>query len=196
MVFGNIHLFEKLKKGDDAVFEIIYKKYAPRLYYFVYEYIPQKDIVENIIQETFMVLWNKRNDLVVNTNIGAYLYTVTKNNCLYKLRDQKYQRQLFDTTDISEIELKANYTALSNLETSNLTMSEITKIIERTMEQLPPQCRMVFNLSRFEEKKNKEIAEKLNISEKAVEGHITKALKVFRIALKDYIPFISFLLIQ
>lgn len=193
MALSNRHLFEKLQNGDDSVFEIIYKKYAPRLYYFIYEYIPQKDIAENIVQETFLALWKKRNELLVNTNIGAYLYTVAKNNCLYKLRDQKYTQKLFDTTDISELELKANYMALNSLETSNLTMMEISEIIERTMEKLPPQCRTVFKLSRFEEKKNRVIAVELNISEKAVEGHISKALKVFRVALKDYMPIVAFL---
>jgi RNA polymerase sigma-70 factor (ECF subfamily) len=190
------HLFEKLQKGDETSFEVVYKMYAPRLFYFVYEYIPQKDIAENIIQETLMVLWNKRNDLALDTNLGAYLYTVAKNNCLYKLRDIKYKQRIFDSSEISQKELEANFYALDSLETSNLTMMEIEKIIEKTMEQLPPQCRSVFNLSRFEEMKNREIAQELNISVKAVESQITKALKIFRIALKDYMPLVAFLFVQ
>jgi len=196
MVVSNIHLTERLQNGDESTFEVIYKMYAPRLFYFVYEYIPQKDISENIVQETLMVLWNKKLELTSNTNLGAYLFTVAKNNCLYKLREIKYRQRVFDYAEVNETELEANYSALENLETTRFNELEIEQIIENTLEQLPPQCRTVFNLSRFEGMKNKEIAEELNISVKAVEGHITKALKVFRVTLKDYLPFVAFLFVR
>ena len=196
MVVSDKHLMERLQNGDESTFEVIYKMYAPRLYYFVYEYIPQKDISENIVQETLMVLWNKKSDLIANTNLGAYLFTVAKNNCLYKLREIRYRQRIFDYAEVTETELEANYSALENLETTRFNEVEIEQIIENTLDQLPPQCRTVFNLSRFEGKKNKEIAEELNISVKAVEGHITKALKVFRVTLKDYLPFVAFLFVR
>ncbi|MBW8325405.1 MAG: RNA polymerase sigma-70 factor [Prolixibacteraceae bacterium] len=196
MVVQNEHLIERLQNGDESTFEVIYKMYASRLYYLVYEYIPQKDIAENIVQETLMVLWNKKKELAGNTNLGAYLFTVAKNNCLYKLRNRRFQEKIFISSDTSRLEIKMNTGALETLNTSQLIMEEIEQIIERTMDQLSPQCRAVFNLSRFEEKKNKEIAEELNISVKAVEGHITKALKVFRVALKDYLPFVAFIFVS
>jgi len=195
MVVQNEHLIERLQNGDESTFEVIYKMYASRLYYLVYEYIHQKDIAENIVQETLMVLWNKKKELAGNTNLGAYLFTVAKNNCLYKLRNRRFQEKIFISSDTSRLEIKMNTGALETLNTSQLIMEEIEQIIERTMDQLSPQCRAVFNLSRFEEKKNKEIAEELNISVKAVEGHITKALKVFRVALKDYLPFVAFIFV-
>lgn len=161
-------LFEKIRKGNEAAFEVIYKRYLPRLYYFVYEYVPFHDIVENIIQDTFMVLWDKKSKLEDNTNLGAYLYTIAKNNCLYKLRNQRYKKKLFESTEVVEPELKANLDALGVLDTSLITFTEIEQIIEKTIMQLPPQCRTVFRLSRFEEKKNKEIAEELGISLKGI----------------------------
>lgn len=196
MVVQNKHLIDRLQNGDESAFEIIYKKFVPRLYYFVFEYIPHKDIAENVVQETLMTLWNKRNDLISDTNLAAYLFTVAKNNCLYKLRDRRFQEKIFTSSEVGLLEIKANSGALETLNTSQLIMEEIEQIIEQTMEQLSPQCRTVFNLSRFEEKKNREIAEELNISVKAVEGHITKALKIFRIALKDYLPFVAFIFVR
>jgi len=190
------YLFEKLRLGDEAAFKVIYNKYVPRLYYFVHEYIPLKDIVENIIQDTLMTLWVKKETLSADTNLSAYLFTVAKNNCLYKLRDLKYRKRLFDSSDPGELELKANMDALGSLDTSSLTFMEIEQIIKNTLEQLPPQCRVVFQLSRFEDKKYREIAEELNISVKAVEGHISKALKQFRTSLKDYLPIVAFLFIR
>lgn len=187
------YLFERIRTGDEAAFKIIYNKYAPRLYYFVYEYVPFNDVVENIIQETFMALWEKKSTLTADTNLGAYLFTVAKNNCLYKLRDRRYRQRLFDLTDVNGIEMTANLDALEELDTSQLAFSEIERIIGQTLDQLPPQCRAVFVLSRFDDKKNREIAEELGISEKTVEGHITKALKTLRTTLKDYLPIMTYL---
>lgn len=196
MVTNDKHLMEGLQNGDESAFEVIYKMYAPRLYYFIYEYIPQKDIAENIVQETLMVLWSKKSELTDNTNLGAYLFTVAKNNCLYKLREIKYRQRIFNNAEVNESELEANYIALESLETTRFNEIEIEQIIEHTLAQLPPQCRTVFNLSRFKGMKNREIAEELNISAKAVEGHITKALKIFRVALKDYLPFVAFIFVR
>lgn len=189
-------LFEKMRSGDEAAFKVIYNKYVPRLYHFIREYISQVDLAENIIQDTLLTLWDKKASLAVDTNLAAYLFTVAKNNCLYKLRGLKYSKNLYDSSDVVTLELKANLDALDSLNTSALTFREIQKIIKDTLKQLPPQCGVVFKLSRFEEKKYKEIAEELNISVKAVEGHISKALKIFRTNLKDYLPLVAFLLIQ
>ena len=196
MTEDEINLFEKIRKSDEAAFRVIYDRYVPRLYYFVYEYVPFHDIVENIVQDTFMDLWAKKSKLTDNTNLGAYLYTVAKNNCLYKLRDQRYKKKLFESMEVDQSELKVNLDALSVLDTSLITSSEIDQIIEITLMQLPPQCRTVFRLSRIEEKKNKEIAEELGISLKGVERHISKALKLFRTSLKDYLPIIAFLFVR
>lgn len=196
MVEDEKKLFEKLRSGDEAAFKVIYNRYVPRLYYFVLEYIPQKDIVENIIQDTLLVLWDKRSSLSDGTNLSAYLFTVAKNNCLYKLRDSRYRTKMYDPSDSGDLEISANMDALSSLDTSFMTFSEIERIIADTMNKLPPQCRIVFNLSRFEEKKYKEIAEELSISQKAVEGHISKALKLFRSNLKEYLPLMAFVFVH
>jgi RNA polymerase sigma-70 factor (ECF subfamily) len=152
-------LFEKIRIGDEAAFKVIYNRFAPRLYYFVYEHISHSDLVENIVQDTFMTLWDKKSKLAEDTYLGAYYFTVAKNNCLYKLRNQRYRQKLFDSADINEPELRANLVALDCLDTSVITFTEIEQIIQNTLNQLPPQCRKVFNLSRFEEKKTREMPE-------------------------------------
>lgn len=195
MTLNDKYLLRKIKKGDEAAFKVIYNTYVSRLYYFIYEYVPYDDLVENIIQDTLMTLWEKKGDLNDDTNFGAYLYTVAKNNCLLKLRDKKYQRRIFESTDLSQLDVNANMDALGILDTSTLIFSEIDSIIDNTLKGLPPQCKNVFQLSRFESKKNKEIAEELGISVKAVEGHITKALKLFKSSLKDYLPIMAFLFV-
>ncbi len=187
-------LFEKLRNSDEAAFRIIYNNYSSKLYYFVLEFIPLKDAAENIVQDTFVTLWNRRKDLKDDTNLASYLFTGAKNNALYRLRDKKYRQKLFSNAmDVSELNL--NTDALITVDTSAFAFQEIEQIIQETLSNLPPQCRKVFELSRLQEMKNKEIAEELNISVRTVEVHISKGLKVFKIALEDYLPLVAYLFV-
>jgi len=196
MTDNEAYLLERLKLGDEIAFKVIFKKYYSRLYYFIREFIPFDDISENIVQDTFFTLWNKRKELKDGSNLNAYLFTVAKNNCLYKLRDQRYRQKLFVVNSLDQNELEMNMEVLNNLDSSSYTFEEIERIIEKTLEELPPQCKKVFILSRFEDRKNKEIAEELNISVKVVEKHISKGLKKFKESLKDYLPFVAYLFIS
>ena len=195
MFENDIELLKKLRNDDEIAFKVVFNKYYSRLYYFILEFISFNDIAENIVQDTFFTLWNKRHELKDDSNLSAYLFTVAKNNCLYKLRDQRYRQKLFTANSLDHNELEMNMEVLSTLDSSAYTFEEIDRIIERTLEELPPQCKKVFILSRFEERKNKEIAEELNISVKVVEKHISKGLKKFKVSLKDYLPFAAYLFI-
>lgn len=196
MLTSDTDILNKLCEGDEAAFKSVYNKYVPKLYHFIKEYIPHNDIAENIVQDTMMTLWNKRSELQANSNLSSFLFTIAKNNCLYRLRDQRYLKKHFADLDFLSPEIKANAEALSVLDTSAITFEEIERIIEMTINQLPPQCRNVFESSRYRNKKNKEIADELGISVKAVEGHITKSLKILRENLKDYLPLAIYLIIR
>lgn len=185
--------FDLLLNGDEASFKVVYNHFYPKLYFFVHEYIPIRDLTEDVVHDTFLTLWKNRLQLKPGTNLNAWLYTVAKNSSLKKIRDEKYRKAIFKSVQWSDYELELNAGALSKLDTSDLSFSEIERIIQTTLDQLPPQCRLVFELSRFGNKKNKEISEELGISVKTVEGHMTKAVKAFRVALKDYLPLVAFL---
>ena len=178
----------RLKNDDTKAYEQIYNALYPRLFYFIREYIADEEIVRNILQDTFLSLWEKRTILSEEINLGAWLYTVTKNRALKHLRHQEYVNQ-FSREKIQKFnENTLNAFALERLDTSALAFHEIEHVIEKTLNNLPPQYREVFKMSRFANYKNREIAEHLSISEKTVEAHITKTLKLLRIALKDYLP--------
>ncbi|MDD4190970.1 MAG: RNA polymerase sigma-70 factor [Mangrovibacterium sp.] len=185
-----------LLNGDEASFKVLYDYFYPKLFYFVSEYLPHQDLAEDIVHDTFLALWKNRLNLKPGTNLNAWLYTVAKNNSLKKIRDEKYRKAVFQSVQWSDDELELNAGALSKLDTSDLSFSEIQRIIQTTLDQLSPQCRLVFELSRFGSKMNKEIADELSISVKTVEGHMTKAVKAFRLALKDYLPLVAFLFLS
>jgi len=189
-------LIRRIQEEDEVAFKVIFNRYYSRLFYFILEFVSYNDIAENIVQDTFFTLWNKRHTMKEDSNLGAFLFTVAKNNCLYKLREQRSRQKVFSSNILSQEDIEMNMDVLSSLDTSLFTFEEINRIIELTLEELPPQCKKVFILSRFNEKKNKEIAEELNISIKVVEKHISKGLKKFRVTLKDYLPFIAYLFIS
>lgn len=187
-------LLKRLKNDDEVAFKVLFNDFYSKLYYFVFEFIPLKDIAENIVQDTLVTLWNKRNELKDDSNLTSYLFTVAKNNALKKLRDKKYSQKLFtNTMDVGELDL--NVETLSTVDTSACAFMDIEQIIQETLASLPPQCRKVFELSRFQEMKNREIAEELNISIKTVERHISKGIKTFKVALKDYLPIVAYLFV-
>ena len=187
-------LLERLKNDDEAAFKVLFNDFYSKLYYFVLEFVPLKDVAENIVQDTLVTLWNKRNELKDDSNLTSYLFTVAKNNALKKLREKKYSQKLFSNAiDVGELDL--NVETLSTVDTSVCAFMDIEQIIQETLASLPPQCRKVFELSRFQEMKNREIAEELDISIKTVEKHISKGIKTFKVALKDYLPLVAYLFV-
>lgn len=185
-------LSELLNKKQEAAFEVVFSLYYPRLVYFAKEYVPHED-AEGLVQDAFISFWEKNPSIANKFQLQSYLYTSVKNNCLMHLRHQKVKKR-FDEIAALEIQNLVHFSALEQLDTSTVSFQEIESIIEKTMANLPPRCRDVFMLSRFEGKKNKEVAEELDISVKAVEAQISKALKVLRVALKDFLPLVAYLL--
>ncbi len=187
-------IIKLLNKRNDAAFETIFNIYYPRLVYFAKEYVPNHES-ENLVQDAFISMWNKKPEFLNESQLQSYLYTNVKNNCLMYLRHEKV-REKFGKEKLLQKQNEVYTDALKSIDTSALVFQEIEVIIEKTLKELPPRCREVFVLSRLEGKKNKEVAETLNISLKSVEAQITKALKVFRGRLKDYLPLVAYLLVS
>lgn len=188
------NILPMLRKGDESAFELVFKTFYSRLYAFSKEYVVDSSVAENIIQDTFMSLWNKRTELKDDTNLNAYLYTIVKNFSLKYLRHVTVSTAYKEYEKARKAELNLNLEALNELETSDLAVKEIEQIIDETLNELPSRCREVFEMSRFSGLKNREIADELGITEKAVEANISRALKALKISLKDYLPLAFFLL--
>ncbi len=184
-------LLVKLKNGDISSFEAIYKSHYRRIFHFSLQYLQDEEACFNIIQDVFSSLWDNRTKLADDTNLNAWLYTVTKNKCLKHIRNLKTEKRHLE--NLREQRMILNFEALNSLDTSSITFDEIEKIIRNTLSNLPQRCRIAFEMSRFEDKKYSEIAVEMQISQKTVETYVSSALKIFRIALKDYLPLMIFL---
>jgi len=181
------------KSVDKSLFEALYQYFHPRLKYFANQYLHDSDDAQSIVQDVFTELWDKRNSLSEDTNIQAWLFTVTKNKAL-KMISKIKSRQNYDNY-IRIRQLDIDYKALDDFETSNFLFDELQSKVQSALEKLPASCRMIFEMSRFQDKKNKEIAEELGLSIKTVEAQISKALKLMRNYLKDYLPLFSILML-
>lgn len=168
-------------------FDKIYVTYYFRMYRFAKEYVLFDEDAENIVQDVFLLLWEKRDVLDIQVSLMSYLFSLVKNKCLDHIRHrlvvEEYQQ-----------EFKAK---LSSLEALNYTLTseeDIERVLMEAINKLPERCREIFLKSRIEGKKNREIAEELNISASTVENQMTIALKKLRLELKDYLPLLLFLI--
>lgn len=147
---------------------------------YAYSFLNDREEAEEIVQASFLTVWEKREALHVNTSAKSYLYAMVRNASLNVIKHQKIkQKHAVEASYQNE-----GYDGV--MET--VTSTELEKRIHQAIELLPEQCRLVFKLSRFEELKYQEIATQLEISVKTVENHMGKALKLMREHLKDFLP--------
>jgi RNA polymerase sigma-70 factor (ECF subfamily) len=167
-------------------FKQLFETFYPRLLRFANEYVGSTHDAEDIVQNVFLKLWEKRTSLPVDTNLNAYLLTMVKNHCLDFLKHQQVVNR-FSINRKAELqrEMEFNYYAISKFDAEQMDKETLEQLVEKAISELPVQCRKAFELSRYEGLKYREIAEKMGISVKTVETHISNALKILRITLKD-----------
>ena len=168
-------------------FDKIYVTYFSRMKRFAKEYVILDEDAENIVQDVFVMLWEKKDVLNIQVSLLSYMFILVKNRCLDFLR-----HQVVDEEYKQELETK-----ISALEVINCAFSseeELEQIITNAIDALPEHCREIFLKSRVEGMKYKEIADVLNISVNTVENQISIALKKLRIELHDYLPLLLFLM--
>ncbi len=181
----------KIKSGDKSAFESLYCYFYPKLRYFSDQYLLDTEAANSIVQDVFTELWERKKDFHDNTNIQAWLFTVTKNRSLKHLSKERSKQRYNDYLRTRELEV--NYKSLSGFDTSNFVLEELQQKVDKALAKLSLPVRTAFEKSRYEDKKNREIAEELGISIKTVEAHISKALKHLREELKDYLPLLYIL---
>ncbi len=179
--------------GDRKAFDELFRMFYSRLLGFAKSYLKDEAVAENIVQDAFLLLWERRDTLRPDSNIQAWLLTVVKNNTINHINRLKRQAQV-ENTFANRItrELDLRIASLTACDPEYMFGSEVEQIIQKALDSLPEQCRKVITMSRFEDLSNKEIAEKLDITVKGVEYHITNALKKLRAELKDYLMLMLF----
>lgn len=169
-------------------FNQLYEAYNQRFIRFAQSYVTTNEIAEDIVNDSFMYYWENKQS-IANQNISSYILTVVKHKCLNYLKRLTLEEQAinrFQYLEEWELQLKINTLEACNPE--RLLSDEIQFLVQKALHSMPEQTRDILIRSRYQSQSNREIAEELDISIKAVEYHMTKALKTLRAVLKDYFP--------
>lgn len=170
---------EELRQGNEEAFEKIFRHYWHPLYMMAYHKLRSHEEAEEIIQGIFTTLWEKRETLFI-TNLRYYLFASVRNRIINQVRSKITQEKYwnFYRTSIPQQEAATEDAVL---------FDDLTEAIEKAVNKLPEKSRQVFKLSRLEGHTITEIANRLHLSDKAIEYHLTKSIKELRMYLKDFI---------
>ena len=183
------------EQREETRFEDIYLSYFSKMKYFAKEYVISEEDAENIVQDVFVELWENKEMLNMHMNLIAYLFTTIKNKCLNHLRHKLVvQETASKLQEEYTISLRMNLDSLEAFDNNLFSDQDIEKIISRALDTLSEKCRTIFIMSKIEGKKQKEIAQELNISINTIETQMGIAYKKLRIELKAYFPILLFIL--
>ncbi|HQN93187.1 MAG TPA: RNA polymerase sigma-70 factor [Prolixibacteraceae bacterium] len=189
MELSDKHIVDCIQHGDEQVFELFFRNYYERLCNYANTILNDMDEAEEMVQNAFLTIWERRESFEVHTSLKSYLYRAVYNSSLNSLKHKKVQHK-------HEQYYKQNTAPDYESATSELMENELQQLAQKAIEQLPPQCKMVFTLSRVEQLTYAEIAEQMNISAKTVENHMVRALRFLREKLKDYLPLLIWVFIS
>lgn len=167
-------LITSLKQGDQTAMEIIYKKHWEQVFDSAYKRVGSEDIAQDITQDIFISLWEKRETIEIRESLAAYLQGSVKYRVI------NYFKANFTKDRYTEdlLSLMGNISTLHP--TNNLSVKEIHKELDQAIAELPERMRLIFSMSRKQEKSNDEISSELNLSIQTVKNQLTAALKIIR----------------
>ena len=172
-----------LAQRDEAAFEQMFKTHFKRLHAYAFTILRDEIQAEEMVQQVFFKLWERNENLSLTGSVSSYLYRAVHNESLNYIKHQKVR---------SNHQLSVAYSMKNEVEhpAKKIMASELEKKIHSALNELPEQCRTIFQMSRFDELKYREIADKLGISVKTVESQMSKALRLLRVKLVDFLIFI------
>jgi len=175
-----------VQNADEATFEQVFKTHYKNLFAYAITILKSEAAAEEIVQNVFLRLWEKKLSMPPAAQLKPYLYRAVHNECLNHIKHEKVKSryQLYAVSRNEEQEQPASKKVMT---------AELEKNIQDALNELPEQCRTIFHLSRFEELKYREIAGQLDISVKTVENQMGKALKLLRTKLAEFLPLLLFI---
>jgi RNA polymerase sigma-70 factor, ECF subfamily len=179
----------RIKLGDEQAFELLFRKFYVRLCAFANKFLNDPEEAKEIVQEVFAKIWEGRDLIDPDDSLKSYIFKITQNLSINKLRRKKVESkyaEIYKFIYCEQFDFSVHESLLAR---------ELEENIAQAVGNLPGECRKVFELSRTEGLKYREIADNLNISVKTVEAHMSKALRSLRIELKDYLSALLILFI-
>lgn len=177
---------EMLARKDESAFEQVFKTHFKNLHAYAFTMLKDDAEAEEVVQQVFFKLWERAGHLTISGSVAAYLYRAVHNESLNHLKHQKVKTGY-------RLHVAYSMKNQEGQEPEKIMTRELDHKFREALNELPEQCRTVFQLSRFEDMKYREIADKLDISVKTVENHMGKALKILRARLVDFLTLLLLL---
>jgi RNA polymerase sigma-19 factor, ECF subfamily len=172
-------LIKQFKSGDKNAINVLYNVYSSKLYRFAFSYLKSEEDAKDVVQEVFINIWEKRSTLKEDTRFDSFLFTITKNSIISTFRKKISEKDYLN--HLKGVVIKNAFDTAAQVDYDMLT-EQVGEVVK----QLPPVRKQVYTLSRESGMSNKEIAARLNISQKTVEDHMTKALRFIREHMKEF----------
>jgi len=170
-------------------FEQVFRSHFKNLHAYACTILRDPAAAEEVVQNVFVKMWEKKEDLAIRENVSVYLYRAVHNGSLNHLKHLKVRSAYQSYT------MRRHTPNDSERASEKITLGELEQNLQKALHELPEQCRTIFQLSRFEELKYREIADRLGLSIKTVENQMGKALRLLRLKLVDFLPILSLLLL-
>lgn len=171
-------VLNRLKQGDEAAFESVYRKYSPWVFNFIHTLLYDKLLAEDLTQTVFLKIWEKRKTIDPELGLDAYLFAIARNLAYKETENRLHVIYQSETKDSLEGDT-------DSLMEEKIDANSLRSYIDDLIEQLPPSRKQIFQMSRHAHLSNKEIGAQLSISEKTVENQITRALHFLRQKLSE-----------
>jgi RNA polymerase sigma-70 factor (ECF subfamily) len=175
-----------IKSISYSSFQELYNNYSKLLYFYSLKFVDE-EAAKDIVQDIFIQLWAKRDEIEFKSSVKSYLFAMARNNCLAFLERNLVRKRYKEERSLKlQIEEVKFYQLRGGLK--SLIEEEYEKVFIKALGKLPKRCSEVFLLCRNQNMKYREVASKLNISIKTVEKHMTLAMKILRVELKEHLP--------
>lgn len=171
-------LIAGLRNSEESAFALVFNIYKAKLYSFAWRFLKNRELSEEIVQETLIILWTKRLTLDIKYPLGPYLYTIARRLTLNALRNAA-------TAGAAREKLWANLKEAHNETEEAILLADLEEFTVQSVSKLPSQQQLVFKLSRYEGLTHDQIAEMLNLSKSTVNNHLVEALKNLRQQFKN-----------
>ncbi|WP_153799918.1 RNA polymerase sigma-70 factor [Foetidibacter luteolus] len=184
---GDVYAADLSSMRDEQVFEQVFKTNFKNLHAYACTILKNEAAAEEMVQQVFYKIWEKKDELTIHVSVKAYLYRSVHNLCLNQLTHQqvKASHQSYTMQQAKHYE--------EDSASARVRQAELESNIRKALNELPEQCRTIFQMSRFEDLKYHEIAKALGISIKTVENQMGKALKLMRLKLVEFLPLLIIL---
>ena len=183
-------LVNRIKLGEEDAFYELYSEFYVGLYVHAKRFLISRESSEDVVQDVFLRLWERRECLDIRESIGHYLFQTVRNSCLNQLKHLNVV-QKFELTITDQYQQAGDYFSITQENGQSICLAhELENRLNTAIEELPEQCRIIFRMSRFERLKNREIADKRGVTINTVQKQISIALEKLREALYPYLKLI------